>query len=100
MGCEGILKLLTGIEERKAFFKAVIAYTEDGDDVKIFVGKVDGKISRKIRGTMGFGFDPIFIPHGFSKTFAQDSVTKDAISHRRRAFEAFATWFHDQMGHV
>ncbi len=52
-----------------------------------FLGKVDGSLSFPPRGKMGFGFDPIFVPDGYEKTFAElDSATKHSISHRADAF--------------
>ncbi len=89
IGNEGILKLMEGIEDRSAYFKAVIAYF-DGKDVHIFTGIVEGKISKEIRGTMGFGYDPIFL-YG-DKTFAEMGEDKNKVSHRRKALEAFFSW--------
>ena len=53
-----------------------------------FEGKINGTISTEILGDNGFGYDPIFIPDGFSKSFAQMSADeKNAISHRAKAVE-------------
>lgn len=68
IGNEGILKLMEGVENRKAYFMAVVAYF-DGKEVRTFTGKVEGEISREMRGTQGFGYDPIFL-YG-NKTFAE-----------------------------
>ncbi|RLI86820.1 MAG: non-canonical purine NTP pyrophosphatase, RdgB/HAM1 family [Archaeoglobales archaeon] len=86
IGNEGILKLMEGVEDRKAYFLAVIAFW-DGEKVLTFEGKVEGLISREIRGKMGFGFDPIFEYNG--KTFAEMGDEKNEVSHRRRALEKF-----------
>ena len=57
---------------------------------EVFEGRVDGKIIEEKRGDNGFGFDPIFVPDGFEKTFAEMSAEeKKKISHRGRALEKF-----------
>jgi len=86
IGNEGILRLMDGVENRKAYFLAVIAYF-DGKTVKTFSGKVEGEISTEIRGSKGFGYDPIFL-YG-SKTFAEMGDEKNEVSHRRKALETF-----------
>lgn len=89
IGNEGILKVMKGVKNRKAFFKAVIAYF-DGKNVHIFSGRVDGEISNEMRGCGGFGFDPIFLFNG--KTFAEMGEEKNKVSHRRKALEIFFKW--------
>ena len=90
IGNEGILKLMEGVENRKAYFMAVVAYF-DGKEVRTFTGKVEGEISREMRGTQGFGYDPIFL-YG-NKTFAEMATEeKNQVSHRRKAFEEFFRW--------
>lgn len=94
IGLPGILKLLTGIENRKAYFKSVIAYVDPRGNIELFTGVVYGVISYSIRGVRGFGYDPIFIPEGFSRTFAELTIReKCKISHRARALNKFAKWF-------
>ncbi len=96
LGYWGILKLLEGESNRKAYFKSVIAYW-DGE-LHIFRGKVDGRITEEPRGSGGFGFDPVFIPEGFDRTFAEMTTEeKNAISHRGRALKAFATWLKENL---
>ena len=92
LGNEGILTLAAG---KEAEFRACIAYT-DGIKVETFTGSVKGRISEEIRGTGGFGYDPIFIPekvpevrHSGDKTFAEVPEMKEALSHRKRALEKF-----------
>ncbi len=58
----------------------------DEETLKIFEGKVYGRISEEIRGNKGFGFDPIFIPEGYNRTFAEDYELKKKLSHRYKAF--------------
>ncbi|MEM2839724.1 MAG: XTP/dITP diphosphatase [Thermoplasmata archaeon] len=88
--CEGILRLMKGVQERSARFECVLGFAEPKKDVRIFKGVSEGTISESERGTKGFGFDPIFVPEGHSETFAElDMDTKNSISHRGRAFQKF-----------
>ncbi|WP_048150157.1 XTP/dITP diphosphatase [Palaeococcus ferrophilus] len=96
LGIDGILKLMEGVEDRRAYFKSVVAYW-DGE-VHIFTGTVHGRIGLERRGSGGFGFDPIFIPEGYGRTFAEMTTEeKNRISHRGRAFEAFSNWLRDKL---
>lgn len=80
-----LLENLTGKNNRDAQFRTVIALIIDGEE-KLFNGIVKGRITEEKRGDSGFGYDPIFVPEGYSKSFAQmDSSTKNSISHRYRA---------------
>ncbi len=86
IGNEGILKLMEGVEDRRAYFLAVVAFW-DGEKVLTFKGRVDGMITKEMRGDKGFGFDPIFEYNG--KTFAEMGEEKNEVSHRRKALEKF-----------
>ena len=92
LGINGILKLMDGVDYRRAYFEAAVAYA-NGDEIRVFTGRVYGFISPEPRGTGGFGFDPIFIPDGYNETLAElgDNV-KNKISHRSRAFTKLARW--------
>lgn len=94
IGCEGILKLMKDVSNRRAFFKAVVAYwSPELPEVKLFTGICQGRISDSIRGSQGFGFDPIFIPESREETFAQMSrEEKSLYSHRYLAFSSFLQW--------
>ena len=93
IGTEGILKLLSGLTDRTAFFKSVIVLYYPQQGFKVFEGVVRGSISLEARGSSGFGFDPIFIPEGHTKTFAEmDLETKNSLSHRSKAFKAMISW--------
>lgn len=84
---EKVLGLLGNNKNRKARFKTVIALILDKQEY-LFEGIVTGKIIDEKRGVEGFGYDPVFIPDGKTKTFAEmDLVEKNSISHRARAFE-------------
>lgn len=90
IGNEGILKLIDDVENSKAHFSAIIAlYFDPLEKIFLFEGIVEGKVSRQIRGSEGFGFDPIFIPNIIpKKTFAELTTTqKNEISHRGKALE-------------
>ncbi|WP_461863091.1 XTP/dITP diphosphatase [Thermococcus sp.] len=96
LGNDGILKLLEGVENRRAHFKSVVAYY-DGE-LHIFTGKTEGRIIHDKRGRGGFGFDPIFQPEGFTKTFAEMTTEeKNRISHRGKAFRAFSEWLKENL---
>ncbi|WP_448375208.1 RdgB/HAM1 family non-canonical purine NTP pyrophosphatase [Fervidobacterium sp.] len=86
---ESILQLMKNYEERTARFVCVATYFNPINNFLISVeGYVEGSISREIRGTQGFGYDPIFIPNGYEMTFGElGEAVKDKISHRSRAFK-------------
>ena len=80
-----MLNAMQGCENRRAAFRTVIALNLDGETY-YFEGRSDGQITTEQRGTEGFGYDPIFQPDGFDKTFAElGSEVKNSISHRGRA---------------
>ncbi len=87
LGQEKICKMLA--EKREAKAKSTIGYF-DGNEYRDFVGEISGKIAQFPRGNNGFGWDPIFIPQGFDKTFAQmTKEEKNKISMRKIAFNKF-----------
>jgi XTP/dITP diphosphohydrolase len=76
---------LQGIENRKARFRTVVALIIDGKEY-LFEGIVNGKIINEEHGTDGFGYDPVFMPDGYSSTFAEMNLDqKNLISHRAKA---------------
>jgi XTP/dITP diphosphohydrolase len=77
-----VLKELSGVRNRKAKFKTVIALILNGKKY-FFEGDVNGEILQEKKGSDGFGYDPIFKPEGHKETFAQMSIgIKNKISHR------------------
>jgi len=77
-----------GAKDLTANFTCSLALAAPGGEVQEFDGKVFGTIAWPGRGTRGFGYDPIFVPEGYSETFGEmEPELKDAISHRARAFE-------------
>lgn len=96
IGNEGILRLIDDFEGSRAYFSAVIAlYFKPLDKILIFEGEVKGKVSDKIRGKGGFGFDPIFIPDLIpNKTFSELTMEeKNKISHRGQALKRLISFF-------
>ncbi len=87
LGNEGVLKLLEGRSARAARFESVIGF-HDGSKDLILNGTVEGQIAAEPRGEGGFGFDPIFVPEGSKRTFAEMTPEeKKSISHRARALD-------------
>jgi XTP/dITP diphosphohydrolase len=76
-----------GATDRSARFVCCLCLAWPDGHRESFLGKVDGALTWPPRGTMGFGFDPVFVPEGYDMTFAElDPATKHAISHRADAF--------------
>ncbi|MCI5716810.1 MAG: RdgB/HAM1 family non-canonical purine NTP pyrophosphatase [Alistipes sp.] len=85
-----LLERLADKENRRARFRTAIALI-DGDGEHLFEGIVEGRIAREEHGADGFGYDPLFVPEGEERTFAQMSAEeKNAISHRGRAVRLLA----------
>jgi inosine triphosphate pyrophosphatase len=84
-GIEKICRMLDAFEDRSATAECYYGYF-DGNEVRIFIGLLDGTISKHPRGESGFGFDPIFIPENSDKSFAEMTAEeKNSNSHRSRA---------------
>ena len=91
-----LLAQLKGIENRKAHFKTVLALILDEKEY-LFEGVISGVIGHEKKGTQGFGYDPIFIPDGYSKTFAElTSSEKSTISHRSIALKKLITFLQNK----
>lgn len=94
IGPNGILRLLERIRQRSAYFQTSIALSKSGHTLRVFTGRVRGRISWTKRGDNGFGFDSIFIPVGTVMTFGEMSDTqKNKRSHRFRGFRRLAKWY-------
>lgn len=86
--------MLEGTDNRKARFRTVIALILDNREY-LFEGTVSGQIIRERRGSEGFGYDPVFIPDGESRTFAEMNLEeKNKLSHRARAFMKLREFLH------
>ncbi|MDY6770169.1 MAG: non-canonical purine NTP pyrophosphatase [Candidatus Nanohaloarchaea archaeon] len=84
-------RLLDLVEEgAAASFRAAVALHHPGrQDIEVFTGRVDGELVEP-RGDAGFGYDPLFLPDGHDRTFAEDPDHKHRVSHRKRALEQLA----------
>lgn len=93
--CVKLLNTMKDIpdENRSAYFKTVVCIYESENKYRFFEGICSGTITKKKHGEKGFGYDPIFIPDGFDKTYAEMSEKeKNSISHRGRAFVKAANY--------
>ncbi len=85
-----LLKNLATHKKRRASFKAVFVYYYAPNTYRVFEGECRGKIAYEVRGSDGFGYDPIFIPNGYKKTFAElGQKVKNRLSHRAKALAKF-----------
>lgn len=90
-----VLAKLEFANDRAARFRTIIALILD-DQEYIFEGVVNGTIATQQSGTSGFGYDPIFIPEGFDRTFSEMSIIeKNSMSHRARAFDKMLNFLSD-----
>ncbi|PEQ11219.1 non-canonical purine NTP pyrophosphatase, RdgB/HAM1 family [Novosphingobium sp. PC22D] len=84
---EGMLCELGPQTDRSCWFSCVLAIAWPEGDEAVYEGRIDGTFSWPPRGTMGFGYDPVFVPRGRDVTFAElDPAEKQAMSHRADAF--------------
>ncbi|MCC8146659.1 MAG: non-canonical purine NTP diphosphatase [Bacteroidales bacterium] len=97
---DNMRKLLNELKDKKdrsARFRTVIALLE-GDSSYLFEGIVEGEIIQEKRGTTGFGYDPIFVPDGYSETFSElGSDIKNKISHRAEAVKKLKNFLHEKI---
>lgn len=81
-----LLSELSGKTDRSACFRTVIALSDPAGSVEIVSGECPGTIIDEPRGTNGFGYDPLFVPEGYTQTFAELAADiKNCISHRANA---------------
>ena len=89
---EKLLKALVDVPDaaRTARFKCALCVIDPKGSVACYEGSCEGRISTKVSGESGFGYDPVFIPEGYDKSFAQlGNRVKSKLSHRARAVQAF-----------
>ncbi len=85
-----LLKLLHGVNDRRAKFVTVVTYVRAENEIFHFIGEVEGFITVEERGNQGFGYDSIFLYPPMGITFAEMSMElKNKLSHRSRAFREF-----------
>ena len=87
--CNKLLFELEGQTHRRARFRTVLALVNLVGEVRTLEGAMDGVITTSMRGSEGFGYDPVFIPEGYDLTYAElDPDEKNRISHRGKALQA------------
>ncbi len=89
----------SGSTDRSARFVCALALGQPSGETLVRIGKINGTIVWPPRGERGFGYDPIFVPDGYTETFGEmDPVFKNDMSHRMRAFEKLilSTWPYDE----
>lgn len=90
-----LLNALEGQHDRSAQFRTVITLV-NGEETLYFEGIVTGRIGETMSGTAGFGYDPVFIPDGYDRSFAElDVEIKNQISHRAKAVEKLKTYLNE-----
>lgn len=96
-----LLAELAAHSNRRAQFRCVVAFSDPSGKAQYVEGICRGEIGQALRGTQGFGYDPLFIPEGESRTFAEmDSEEKNQISHRGRALQAAAEAWGEQLAQL
>lgn len=97
-----LLEALEGVpwHERTARFRCCAAFVAPGEaQAHVEFGEVEGHVAAICEGTLGFGYDPLFVPRGEEKTFGQmPPEAKHAISHRGRAFQQMRTYLEQRHG--
>lgn len=93
---EKLLRELSGKQNRRARFRTVLALTRPGEEPLTVEGTCEGVLIEELRGSNGFGYDPLFVPDGYDQTFAELSAeVKNKISHRASALaKASKHWKH------
>jgi len=93
LGNEGLVDLLCNTSNRKAIAQTTLVFIDDERKSHIFIGITKGEIASVPKGSSGFGWDPIFIPNGETRTFAEMSEKEKAkYSMRTKALAKFKTW--------
>jgi len=88
-----LIEKLRGRENCAARFRCILALAKHGEVVRVFSGTIEGSLIESERGAGGFGYDPLFVPQGGMRTFAEmNPGEKHALSHRGRALRAAADY--------
>jgi len=85
IGLKGILRLMKGVKKRDCMYMSAVGYCEPGKKAVSFLGIEKGKIATRVRGSYGFGHDPVFIPSGSNKTYGETSNCEEVKKFRRNA---------------
>lgn len=92
-----LLSELDGLKDRRARFRTVIALISN-NELKEFEGKIEGAIIKERRGNGGFGYDKVFVPEGYDRTFAEmESFEKNSISHRAKATQLLIDYLNKEL---
>ncbi len=95
-----LMEVMQGIKNRNARFRTSVCLITD-DEIRFFDGSVNGRISQNAAGTEGFGYDPVFIPLGYKKSFAElPAEVKNQISHRGKAIRKLADYINFLSGRI
>lgn len=98
---EKLLKELKDKKDRRARFVCCIAFALPDGKVNLFFGVTEGIISEIPKGEKGFGYDPVFYPEGYDKTFAEmPSEKKDLLSHRGKALKKFKDFIKNYLNKI
>lgn len=93
-----LIEKLKGIEDRNAYFACILCFLDEKENTNYFEGKVEGKITKEFSGIKGFGYDPIFVPNGFDKSFAEMEIEqKNLLSHRAKAIHIMVEYLMQQL---
>jgi len=88
-----LMGALSRVDQRDARFRCVMVLAQNGEALADFSGTVEGRIAEEKSGAGGFGYDPLFIPEGYSESFAElGEEVKNTMSHRSRALEGVIVW--------
>ena len=87
IGLDGILKLMEGIEDRICYYRSAVGYCEPDKEPVSFLGEEKGKVAKEVKGSHGFGHDPIFIAEGNEKTYGEAENCENIKKFRRIAVE-------------
>ncbi len=95
-----LINLLRQAKDRHAAFVTVIVFYLNDDEIRHFEGRVEGAISQTVVSQEGFGYDPVFIPKGYTKTFHElGSGVKNKISHRALALKQLLEYMYENLNY-
>lgn len=97
IGNLGILKKMEGKKNRKAKWIFSLGFCEPGKEPIEFTKFIEGEITKEIKGKEGFGFDPIFIPFGYSQTFGENPSLRDKLSPFNETVKLFVQFLHPSL---
>ena len=96
IGLKGLLKLMENEKDRTVFYRSAIAYCEPNKKPISFLGEEKGTIAKGIRGSFGFGHDPIFIPENSKNTYGEMENCQELKKFRRKAAEKLKRYLLDK----